>query len=71
MNNKEQIKFVKELIKNVSHEIYSKADKFPEDWEGIELRQYISDCFRAAVFDRVLKGKRFKSYQNEVIIRNL
>ncbi len=71
MNIKDKEIFIEDLISSVKNEILSKVDNMPEEWDGIELRQYISDCFKEVVFKDTLKGKRKKEYINTVIVNNL
>lgn len=71
MTFKERGQFIKELIENVQHDIFSKLEDMPDDWTGIELRQYIADKFQDSVFKNTLDRKRKKKYKNDVIINNL
>lgn len=71
MSNKEQIKFIKELISTVQNHILSKACKFPENWDGIELRAFLADKFSECQFQGTLVGKRKKNYINDCLINNL
>jgi hypothetical protein len=71
MTKQEQIKFCKELIKNVQWEIVEKSSLIPAGWEGIELRNYIADCFKRAAFVGVLDKQRRKNYNNDIIVNNL
>lgn len=63
--------FIHDLILDVKDEVLSKVDSMPENWDGLELRQYISDCFRQIVFDKTLIGKRKKNYINDISVNNL
>jgi len=73
MNNMEQFGFICELIDNVKTEILMKSKKFPENWDGIELRWYIADRFSQVVMggSGERKGKRYKDFKNEVLVNNL
>ena len=46
MNAREKRKFVGDLIGAVKRDIQAKLDKVPDEWDGHELRQLISDMFR-------------------------
>ena len=49
--------------------VLANVDKMPEEWDGIELREYVADKFtesKAAPSER-----RFRDYRNEVLVRNL
>lgn len=73
MEQKEQIDFVKVLIETLKIEILNKIKdgKIPDNWDGIELRQYISDCFSDCTYKMMLRGKRKRDYKNTVIVNNL
>jgi hypothetical protein len=63
-------RFIEELIGNVQRDVLSKVDRVPEDWDGIELRQWIADHFTSAVYSPSSPA-RMKAYRNEVLVRNL
>lgn len=71
MDKDKKLVLVDELIGSVRASILEKVGQMPEDWDGIELRQYIADKFSEVVFKDTLTGKRAKDYRNEVIVRNL
>ena len=69
MKAKNQKELVRELCENLSATVQSKIDdgKIPEEWDGNELRQYISDLVTWHKMDK----KRAREYRNTVIINNL
>lgn len=73
MTKKEQLRFCNELIHNIAVEIRGKVKNFPEEWDGIELREYIAEKFSLASF--TIKEKhnrsRLRAYRNEVLVRGL
>jgi len=71
MNKKEQRKFVRSLVKNVQSGILSTSKEWPPEWDGLELRQLVSDHFAMAVMWSTWNRKRKREYNNEVIVRNL
>lgn len=71
MNANERIQFIRELTANVTSEIIEKNNRLPDDWNGIELRQYIADKFAASVFKGTMSIGRMRAYKNTVIINNL
>jgi hypothetical protein len=72
MNYAVKIAFIAQLVGNVQDEIIKKTDKFPENWDGIELRWYIADKFSDVVMGSYDKrSKRYKDYENEVLVNNL
>lgn len=52
-------------------EILKTVDKLPENWDGVELRQFIADRFSDCVIKGILQGKRKKEYQNTMLVNNL
>lgn len=75
MTRQEQSQFVIDLINNVRVDILKsiEGNKIPEEWDGIELREFISEKF-----DRerssLLSDKRYqrsKDYLNHILIKNL
>lgn len=72
LNKQEKEQFIKDLMGHVQKSMLNKLDKVPEDWDGIELRQWIADTFdweRTGSF--VIDKKRLKNYRNEIIVKNL
>lgn len=70
MDRDEKITFMSELCAAVLHAAVAKVDQMPEDWNGIELRDYLADKFDESRW-QVHNKKRRKAYRNEVITRNL
>jgi hypothetical protein len=76
MHANEKTVFVKSLIATIQTEIMKKIHKMPEEWDGIELRQYIADKFmeQATLTPPGLTPggqKRRRNYRNTVLIENL
>ena len=68
MNKDEQTEFVDILIDNVRDEIINKVTKYaPEDWDGIELRQFVADNFGDCVMKGTMSRSRRISYNKKVI----
>jgi hypothetical protein len=52
------------------------AGRVPKEWNGIELRWLIADCVKSGMMSTVPGRdaglrKRFRSYANERLVRNL
>jgi hypothetical protein len=60
-------KFIAELIDNVKREIITKVPQMPEEWDGIELRQYIADRFAACVISDTMSQHRKRDYNNVIV----
>lgn len=73
MQKEDQIKFIKNLTLSVADNIVSEIEggKIPENWDGIELRELLSEKFERETrcFNR--KSKRYKDYKNTVLINYL
>lgn len=51
----------------VRDDILSKVDAMPEEWDGVELREYIKYRFADCVYLEALKGARRKAYRNTLL----
>ena len=73
MNNQQRQDFIEELVTNVKHDLQAESAKYPEKWDGIELRWRIADIFSQVVFGESgkRKGKRYLDYKNTVYTENL
>jgi hypothetical protein len=75
MNRPEQIQFVRDLTNSVAQSLIEKADKWPADWDGHELRVLIRDAFvsdaRISVIDKEPRTKRARDYRNVITTENL
>lgn len=72
MDKQTQMNFVGDLVNCYMAEILGKIinDKIPVEWDGIELRQYIIDCFNQCKLGN-MNIKRKKEYNNTKLINNL
>ena len=68
MNHPEQLIFIVDLIENVRKKITENLDKYPETWDGVELRWLIKEYFDQVVLSRYLDKyeKRFKNFEIEL-----
>ena len=68
MKKQEQAELIKELIANVQQDILGESSKYPESWDGVELRWRIADVSSQVVFGDMgkRKGKRYLDYKNLV-----
>lgn len=67
----ERITFLDELVENVKQDLIKEAGKYPDSWDGIELRWRTADVFSGVVFGEIgqRKGKRYNNYRNEVLVQ--
>ena len=70
MNYDEKRRFIVELVNAVEATILSKACIMPDEWDGIELRQYIADCFRHEAHFKMSRTRK-TAYNNAILISNL
>ena len=74
MNKKEQRKFITQLMNNIKKDLQKEVSKYPDNWDGFELRMRIKDAAADALMFNVKEypfNKRYKAYKNEVLVRNL
>ncbi|MFW5962570.1 MAG: hypothetical protein ACOCQR_03040 [bacterium] len=71
MDKIEKQKFVDDILDNVKEKISMKIGKMLNNWDGIELRQYISDIVREEVAYMQMNKDRRKEYENDRLVLNL
>ena len=68
----DQQAFIEEYFETVKKSVLAKLNDIPSDWDGSELRQYIADKFAESINPHFNKrGKRWRDFRNDVIVRNL
>ncbi len=70
----EKVAFVDEILSGVRQHILERADKIPDDWDGIELRRLMTDYFRLYVdLPSRMTGntRRALNYKQELVRKNL
>ena len=72
MEKSDKISFVDELINCYKYEIIDNivSGKIPDNWDGLELRQYVIDTFKGCKLGE-MSIKRKRDYKNTVIVNNL
>jgi hypothetical protein len=70
MDKKTQKKLVKEIAKYAVDSVIRDIEnsKIPEEWDGIELRQIISD---RVAWHKMMENKRMREYKNTVMVNGL
>jgi hypothetical protein len=61
--------FISTVMNDMTKFILNKVQYMPETWDGIELRQYISDLVAEQVNWVNMDKKRMKEYKNTRMIR--
>ena len=71
MTQQEKQIFIDSFMDSIKKSLLEKIDKnlVPENWDGFELRQWISDTFSNEV--KPMVGNRKKYYKNDILINNL
>lgn len=70
---REKKKFIRELVGAVRDRLLDRVGDVPEEWDGIELRQWIADTFAQQAYSLTMRQdrKRLKAFRNECLVRNL
>jgi len=71
MTKTEKVQFIADLTNNVARTLTEKIDRVPEEWNGIELRQWLADAFADGVSPHMMTRTRKRAYRNDVTIHNL
>lgn len=71
MNKKERTKFITDLVNNVKKDLLKENSKYPNSWDGIELRERIKDVFSQVVIKDVIGKKRLRDYKNYILVNGL
>lgn len=66
----EKVRFVEELTSHVKQSLIEQAEKWPEEWDGHELRRLVARRFQLAVFGTMART-RLRAFNNECLIRHL
>jgi hypothetical protein len=69
MVKKNQEQLVRRFIREVKEGILRSSHKWPEGWDGLELRQLVIDSFSAQAIPMTME--RSKNYNNDVIVNDL
>lgn len=71
MTYDEKRAFITELCNNTRDAIMANADRMPDSWDGIELREYIAERFRENAYGFNRRGRRWNDYRNTTLIAGL
>lgn len=70
MTVKDKELFINNFLNSMRNTFLSEIEKFPEEWDGIELRAYIAGAFKYEN-SYSMGRKRKANYNNERYVRNL
>ncbi len=76
MNRNEQEIFIRNLTSAIANELIEKihSGSIPEQWDGAELREILAEKFTHETRSDLLskpRGRRWKDYQNTIIVNNI
>lgn len=64
MDKREQREFLESFLASMQNHLVSMVANMPDDWNGIELRQYCADEFAHEVHK--MDRRRMRAYRNAV-----
>lgn len=73
MNRNHQMVIVHDLINGLRDDVIRaiKDGRIPEEWDGFELRQYITDKAKEVILAGTMDRRRKREYRNTVLTNNL
>ena len=73
MDKQQKLEFITDIMLTVRDKIVKDIDKYPDNWDGIELRYLIRDHFSRIVWGDKLdkRNSRYKRYDNFMISNGL
>jgi len=65
--------FIRNLCNSIRDEAMRSvtAERIPDNWDGVEIRQFLADKFSSETYPSLLMGKRRREFENTVIVNNL
>jgi len=70
MTKQDQETFIKDVLKGFNEGILEKVPHLPETWDGFEIREYMLSFFKQHWVWTSMKGKRLRSFRNELIVNS-
>jgi hypothetical protein len=70
MTQQERQEFIKQHIDKIKNDIYGRANRMPDEWDGLELKQYIADSFSISKHWWT-SARRKREFENTVVILGL
>lgn len=67
MTRKEQRAFVRSLTRAVCKHLLATSDRWPEEWDGHELRELIAGSFNRERYFVMRKGRRAREFRNTIL----
>jgi len=66
MTADEKKRFMNDLITDFRKEVERDVDRLPNDWQGLQLRQYLVDRFSNKVLQITMSRSEMKDYRNDL-----
>jgi hypothetical protein len=70
MTREEQQQYIESCLESQRKYLMDHLDKVPENWDGIELRNWFADVAVNGCRYK-MERKRARDYQNDIIVHNL
>lgn len=67
----ERARIIRELCDGLKADLLSRLLEFPDNWDGIELREYFAETARRYANPANMDRARMKQYRNDVLTLNL
>lgn len=71
MTKQEKINFINDLLGMAKNDIIKEVEKMPDNWGGVELRQYILNYTKNHIAWTKMNENQYKEYLNDTIVYNL
>lgn len=71
MSKEEKAEFISGMYETLKNQTLEKIDNIPEEWDGWELRQYISDKASEIVWSDMKNPGRKRKYNNTRTVKNI
>jgi len=76
MTKQQQIKIINELVSDVKTRLLDDVMRIPENWDGLELREWVGQRFQNTRVmshegNKKLFAKRLKDFNNDCLVMNL
>ena len=71
MNKAEKKEFIESLCNSIANRAISNLDKMPDEWDGHELRQHISELADNSAMWRRLDRKRKNAFNNTCMVNGI
>jgi len=67
-----KLRLIETMCDNVKRVAMNRVQYMPDNWDGLELREYLAELFEQDTLLRRRKGsdrKRWRDYRNDVVTR--